>query len=93
MVYVDNVRVPFKGRLWCHLLADDLNELHAFAVAMNIDPRLFHRKASYPHYDITIEMREVMLQHGAIPADRKTIIECAKKLKLQLLNLERHEQS
>jgi hypothetical protein len=88
MVYVDHARVPFRGKQWCHLLADHLEELHAFARAMNIDARLFHRTASYPHYDVTVEMRELILQHGAVPADRKTIIECGKKLKRELCHLE-----
>ena len=42
---------------------------------------------SYPHYDVTVQMRETALEYGAIPASRKKIIECAKKLKLEL-----HEQ-
>ena len=49
-----------------------------------IDARLFHRTASYPHYDITLEMRILVIEHGAIDADRRTIIACGKRLKLQL---------
>jgi len=84
LVYVDNAKVPFKDQYWCHLMADTLEELHQFTQLLGIDPRLFHRTASYPHYDITLEMREKVIQHGAIQADRRTIISCGKKLKLQL---------
>ncbi len=56
-VYVDRAKVQFRGREWCHLMADTLEELHAFAQSLEIDARLFHRTASYPHYDITLEMR------------------------------------
>jgi len=62
-------------------MADTLEELHQFTQLLGIDPRLFHRTASYPHYDITLEMREKVIQHGAIQADRRTIISCGKKIK------------
>lgn len=83
-IYVDFVQIEFKGHRWCHMLADTLQELHEFAALIDVDKRLFHRNASYPHYDVTVEMRETAIEHGALPADRKKIIECAKKLKLEL---------
>ena len=82
-IYVDRSSVSFKGRKWCHLMADTLEELHAFAQQMNIDARLFHRDASYPHYDITLEMRSMVIAHGAVDADRKMIIAVGKRLKEQ----------
>lgn len=83
-IYVDFMQIEFKGYKWCHMLADSLQELHEFAAYIEIDKRLFHRNASYPHYDVTVQMREIALKHGAIPANRKKIIECAKKLKVEL---------
>ncbi|MBO1530512.1 DUF4031 domain-containing protein [Psychrobacter sp. F1192] len=83
-VYVDFVCIEFKGYKWCHMLADTLQELHEFAELINVDKRLFHRNASYPHYDITTEMRLIAIEYGAMQADRKKIIECAKKLKVEL---------
>ena len=83
-IYVDFVQIKFKGYKWCHMLADSLQELHDFAAFIDVDARLFHRNASYPHYDITVQMREIAIAQGAIPADRKKIIECAKKLKVEL---------
>ena len=83
-IYVDFVQIPFRGYKWCHMLADGLQELHDFAALIEVDPRLFHRNASYPHYDITVQMREDAIAQGAIPADRKKIIECAKRLKIEL---------
>ena len=83
-IYVDFVQIKFKGYKWCHMLADNLQELHDFAALIEVDARLFHRDASYPHYDVTVQMRETALEYGAIPADRKKIIECAKKLKVEL---------
>ena len=82
-IYVVRSSVSFKGRKWCHLMADTLEELHAFAQQMGIDARLFHRDASYPHYDITLEMRSMVIAHGAVDADRKMIIAVGKRLKEQ----------
>lgn len=85
-IYVDRANIQFREKLWCHMMADTLEELHLFAQQLNIDVRLFHRTASYPHYDITLEMRVIAIAYGAIDADRKTIIECGRRLKLQLAN-------
>ena len=71
------------------MLADSLQELHDFAELIDVDKRLFHKTASYPHYDITVAMRLIALENGAIAADRKKIIECAKKLKVELNSFER----
>ncbi|MGP5100298.1 DUF4031 domain-containing protein [Psychrobacter celer] len=86
-IYVDFMQIEFKGYKWCHMLADSLQELHEFAALIEINTRLFHRDASYPHYDVTVQMRKKAIEYGAIPASRKKIIECAKKLKIEL-----HEQ-
>lgn len=88
-IYVDRASIQFRDKIWCHMMADTLEELHQFAQQLNIDARLFHRGASYPHYDITLEMRVVAIMHGAIDADRRIIIECGRRLKLQLA-LETH---
>lgn len=83
-IYVDFMCIEHRGYKWCHMLADTLQELHDFAVLIEVDKRLFHRNASYPHYDVTVAMRLTALENGAIAADRKKSIECAKKLKLEL---------
>lgn len=83
-IYVDFVCIEFRGHKWCHMLADTLQELHEFAALIDVDKRLFHRNASYPHYDVTVQMRETAIEYGAQPADRRKIIECAKKLKIEL---------
>lgn len=83
-IYVDFVCIEFRGYKWCHMLADSLQELHDFAAFIEVDQLLFHRTASYPHYDVTLQMREIALENGAIAATRKQIIDSAKKLKIEL---------
>ena len=40
---------------WCHLLADDTDELHRFAALLGIKRRSFQGapKTATPHYDLT----------------------------------------
>lgn len=62
-----------KGRWWSHLMCDDyspagLDELHEFARRIGAPERAFHdpqRGQPRPHYDLTPELREKALEHGA----------------------------
>jgi hypothetical protein len=87
-VYVDNVRVEWRGRRWCHLVADTLPELHDFAKKLGLQKTWFQRNASYPHYDVTVEVRELALQMGATMGSRIQIITCAKRLKIELVEID-----
>lgn len=84
-VYVDNVRIVWRGRQWCHLVADSLDELHRFAKSLGLKRAWFQAHASLPHYDVTIEIRSVALSLGAIAADRRTLILRGHQLKRELL--------
>lgn len=84
-IYVDDARVHWRGGQWCHMLADSLEELHIFATLLGVHRRWFHRTASYPHYDITVQMRDCALDQGALLCDKATIILCARVLKAELM--------
>lgn len=83
-VYVDNARIEWRGRRWCHLVADSVEELHAFASLLGLRRSWFQRNASYPHYDVTVEYRQKALILGAIEGARLQIITCARQMKTQL---------
>jgi hypothetical protein len=83
-VYVDNEQITWRGKKWCHLVADSLDELHAFAGGLGLRRAWFQDQASYPHYDVTVSVRDRALALGASHGDRRTIIGCAKVLKTQL---------
>ncbi len=54
-VYVDEAIWRWQGRTWCHLLADDIDELHRFAADMGLH-RISYQgppKTGNPHYDLT----------------------------------------
>lgn len=83
-VYVDNARVKWRGHEWCHLVADTIQELHEFALALGLRRAWFQASASNPHYDVTLQTRARALELGASIGSRREIIACAKKLKAEL---------
>ena len=62
-VYIDDYRVPYRGRRICHMIADTDAELHAMATALGISERWFHRD----HYDVTDELHAAAVALGAVP--------------------------
>jgi Protein of unknown function (DUF4031) len=69
-VYVDDAVHLWRGRRWAHLLADDLDELHAFAERLGLPRRAFQDKRSGAHYDIDAALRERALALGAMAISR-----------------------
>lgn len=71
-MYVDNAVIPWRGRLWAHLVTTDLDELHALADAIGLRRAWFQDERRFPHYDVDAEYRERALLAGAIPiVDRR----------------------
>jgi len=69
-VYVDDAVVHWRDRRWAHLMADTLEELHAFAVRLGIPRRAFQDKTSGAHYDVTAELRDEAIRLGAVAISR-----------------------
>jgi hypothetical protein len=86
-VYVDSPVWEWRGRKWCHLLADSLAELHAFAGQLGLRRSWFQTKARFPHYDITENVREKALLLGAIEASNRTIVTKAIALRTEYGNV------
>lgn len=83
-IYVDDERISWRGKQWCHLVADTLTELHDFARQLGLRRAWFQERSVYPHYDVTVSVRDKALALGASMGDRSTIITCAKQLKAEL---------
>lgn len=83
-VYVDNERIEWRGKLWCHLVADSLDELHAFAARIGLRRSWFQNHASFPHYDITTDVRERALRTGAVASGKTEMLVAARKLKAEM---------
>ncbi len=84
-VYVDDECIPWRGQKWCHLVADTLPELHAFAQQLGLRRTWFQERASYPHYDVTTSIRSRALKLGALHADRVQLMDCCRRLKSELI--------
>lgn len=69
-VYVDDAVTLWRGRRWAHLMADTLEELHAFAAALGIPHHAFQDRTSGAHYDVPADMRERALELGAVAISR-----------------------
>lgn len=79
MVYVDEMAVCPRSRNWpydqaCHMVADSVEELHAFAGRLGL-MRSWFQSGSLPHYDLTIGRRVKAIRLGAIEINRKKIVD------------------
>ncbi len=84
-VHVDDAVHSWREQRWAHLMADTLDELHAFARELGIPPRAFQNKRSGAHYDVTSGLRERAIALGAVAVSRhadrdklKAVIQRAK---------------
>jgi Protein of unknown function (DUF4031) len=85
-VYVDEAIWRWQGRRWCHLLADDIDELHRFAAALGLYLPSYQGppKTAVPHYDLTAYERARAIACGAIRADRAAIVAVARHARATL---------
>lgn len=65
----------------CHMIADDLGELHAMADHIGVQRRWFQSHASHPHYDICKSKRALAVGFGAIELNRRQLVAKIKELK------------
>lgn len=84
-VYVDALRPTPKSRKWpfaegAHMLADTLDELHAFAQKLGLK-RAWFQPLSSPHYDLNGRRHARALQLGAVLIDRFQLVELIQKLR------------
>ena len=79
-VYVGPAKYPYGGMIMCHMVADDLDELHAMAKQIGVS-RWFQNEGRYPHYDVSKGRRAMVVQFGGIETGERRIIEIAKACK------------
>ncbi|HEY5817298.1 MAG TPA: DUF4031 domain-containing protein [Mesorhizobium sp.] len=82
-VYVDEAIWPMAGRRWCHLLADDIEELHRFAAQLGVKRSSYQGppRTTKPHYDITAFERDRALRLGAVACTREEIVAVLKRVR------------
>ncbi|MFC0679708.1 DUF4031 domain-containing protein [Lysobacter korlensis] len=69
-VYVDDAVTLWRGQRWAHLMADTLDELHAFAARLGLPRHAFQDRPSGAHYDINAAMRVQAVELGALAISR-----------------------
>ncbi|WP_091069804.1 DUF4031 domain-containing protein [Micromonospora humi] len=71
MLLLDPPAVPWRGRLWSHLISDvSYAELHAFAELLGVPRRGFDRD----HYDLPAERFAVAVWLGATVVPSREIV-------------------
>lgn len=85
-ILVDPAVWPWRGRRWAHLVSDEsLDELHAFAARLGVDPRLFEGD----HYDIIADWRLEALALGAEAVDSRELVRRLRASGLRLTPAQR----
>lgn len=86
MIYVDKLTTylkqqasPFAQRYgthvkWCHLFADDIQELHQFSLKLGLQSTWFQNKPKFPHYDIVQSKRQQAILLGAQEVDLRSYL-------------------
>ena len=84
-VYVDKLRdYGWHRGPSCHLIADSVEELIDFAVAMGLRREWYQPKSS-PHFDLTAGAREAAVRHGAIEIDQRELVKKLRELRQKSL--------
>ena len=84
-VYVDKlVDYGWRHGPSCHLIADSVEELIAFAVSMGMRPEWYQPKSS-PHFDLTAEGRAIAVSAGAIELDNRELVAKLRELRAKRL--------
>jgi hypothetical protein len=85
-VYVDEAIWQFHGLRWCHLLADDTEELHRFAAELGIKRASYQGppKTSTPHYDLTAYERRQAIALGAVACAREAIVAVLHRVRVKV---------
>jgi len=74
-VYVDDANISWRGKRWCHLYADSLAELVEFGDRIGLKREWLQNpdgtsertgQTALPHYDVTGQMLDNAVTHGAI---------------------------
>jgi len=82
-VYVDRIAnhggsATFKWKRSCHMFADDIDELHRFALSIGMKREWFQDDARLPHYDLNERRRAVAVRKGAIEVGWREVWERMK---------------
>jgi hypothetical protein len=71
-ILIDPPQVPWRGRMWSHLVSDaSFDELHEFAARAGVPRRGFDGD----HYDVPAELYDDLVAAGAVPVRSRELVE------------------
>jgi hypothetical protein len=74
--YVDDARIPWRGRTWSHLVAETAEELHLAAERLGLRREWAQDKGRLLHYDLPEHLRARALELGlAEPISCRELVE------------------
>jgi len=80
-VYVDKlVDYSWRHGPSCHLIADSVEELMTFAIAMGMRPEWF-QPGSSPHFDLTGEGRSIAVRYVALEMNNREFVAKIRELR------------
>jgi hypothetical protein len=84
-VYVDDAFWRWQGLKWCHLLADDIDELHRFAARLGVHRASYQGppRTSAPHYGLTAFERRRAMALGARACSREEIVAVVRLVRVR----------
>ena len=86
-VYVDQLcDWGWKHGPSCHLIADSIPELIEFAVNIGMRAEWFQPRSS-PHFDLTVQVREIALAAGAIELSKREFVGVIRRLRSERSDL------
>lgn len=69
-----------NGHRWCHLLADDEDELHAFAARLGMKREWFDPRGGVGfHYNVTPPKRALAVRLGARIINKRDVVELLRR--------------
>jgi hypothetical protein len=84
-VYVDRlIDYSWRHGPSCHLIADSVEELIAFAIEMGLRAEWFQPRSS-PHFDLTRKGREAAIKMGAIELNNREFVAKIRELRKRRL--------
>lgn len=79
-VYVDNARIPYRGMMMSHMVADSRAELLAMAARVGVSARWIQFPGTpKEHFDICDAKRKAALSAGAVAVSTREIVRMIRK--------------
>lgn len=78
--YVDDVAIPYRGMVMCHLWADTLPELFVMVDTIGVHRRHL-QQSHWTHFDICLKKKRLAIRCGAILTDKFGPVEHVARLK------------